>query len=115
MKSRIADLLVAVSIQVGLLACLPGLAQGQATLRTDRADYSPGQTVVFSGTSFVAGENVQIVVNYNQLQPQITGIGFDGQAIQTATPAPSMLNATADNSGNFISLYIAQNQDTGQT
>ncbi|HZY10562.1 MAG TPA: hypothetical protein VFF29_05350, partial [Bacteroidota bacterium] len=47
---------------LGLIAlCTTATAFAQATVTTDKADYSPGDTVLVTGSGWQPGESVQLV------------------------------------------------------
>ena len=75
--------------QVVLLTMEAGNASG-ATVKTDKDDYAPGETVVISGTGWEAGETVKLTLHMDPLRDSDTE-----------------LSATADASGNFTNTDFA--------
>ncbi|MBI1872796.1 MAG: hypothetical protein HYS05_02770 [Acidobacteria bacterium] len=70
-----------------------------ATLRTDRDDYGPGETVTMTGSGWVPGETVTLVLR--EVPP---------------THAEQTLTATVDASGNFVNTQFApERHDEGVT
>jgi hypothetical protein len=71
----------------------------RATIKTDRADYSPGDTVVFTGSGWQPGETVNILLREDPKQHEDT-----------------TLTAVADADGNIINReYTPEEHDVGAT
>ena len=71
-------------------------AQEQASVTTDKSDYSPGETVTISGSGWQAGETVALTIVEN-----------DGDG-------PWNSSATADDSGNISNAaFVIQDHDGG--
>ncbi len=70
-----------------------------ATVTTDKSDYSPGQTVVITGTGWLPGETVTLNIHRD-----------------TNDPPDTVLTAVADANGNISnSEYVVQEYDLGLT
>ena len=80
---------------LALFAVTPAFAQ-TATVTTDRADYSPGDTAIISGSGWFFGETVAITIDGDPL----------GQI---------SLQATADFYGAFSAQYLVDADDVGLT
>ena len=93
---RICIALFAISV-IAIIST--AVAFGQATVTTDKTDYSPWDTVVVTGSGWQPGETVQLVFDEN---PYIH--------------PPDTLYTAADSSGNiYNNAYIIQDHDLGQT
>ncbi|MFV8346098.1 gliding motility-associated C-terminal domain-containing protein [Flavobacterium sp. ZB4P13] len=77
----------------------PTVTLAQSTVTTDKLDYSPGQTVIITGTNWQPGETVKLTL------------------IETPLIHPEeYLYATADGAGNiYNNEYIIQLHDVGQS
>jgi VCBS repeat-containing protein len=75
--------------QVVLLTMEAGNAAG-ATVKTDKADYPPGTTVVITGSGWQAGETVNLTLHMDPLRD-----------------ADTQLTATADGNGSFTNTQFA--------
>lgn len=75
--------------QVVLLTMEAGNASG-ATVRTDKNDYSPGETVTITGAGWESGESVRITLHMDPLRD-----------------ADTELSATADGNGNIVNTEFA--------
>ncbi|MBC7687873.1 MAG: hypothetical protein H7211_06805, partial [Aquabacterium sp.] len=77
--------------------------QGQATLVSDKADYAPGTTAIFTGSGFQPGEQVKLLV-----------LHYDGTSDGGADHQPWMV--TADASGNFVTTWhVCEDDCLGST
>src|SRR5712671_388211 len=75
------------------------LASAQATVQTDKPDYSPGDFVVVTGSGWMPGETVSLT--------------FDESPV---LHAPEVLAALADSLGNIRSdEYLVEDEDLGTT
>ena len=72
---------------------------GQATIKTDKADYMPGETVVITGTGWLPGETVNMVIDH-----------------LTFNHPDQSLSAVADSRGDIIhSTYVINSTDLGES
>jgi hypothetical protein len=72
---------------------------GTGTVKTDKADYAPGQTVTITGTGWQPGETVHLNLHRD-----------------TGVPPDTQLTAIADANGNILNAdYVCQEFDRGIT
>ncbi len=80
------------------LRSLTVLDSSDATVSTDKLDYSPGQTAIITGTGWQANETVEIFLHEDP-----------------HTTAERRVTATADANGNFTANYLVEQHDFGIT
>ena len=76
-----------------------GSAYGQATVMTDKMDYSPGETVIITGENWLPGESVEL---------QIEHLTFDHATETFYTEA-------LDDGTIYYSQYVIDPTDLGET
>ena len=82
-----------------ILLATAGLSFAQPTLATDKADYSPGETVYISGSGFAPGEVVELTITCSD-----------------EVHASVHLTSTANSTGSFVnSSFVVRNTDVGMT
>jgi hypothetical protein len=75
-------------------------SSSSATVTTDETDYAPGETVIISGTGWLAGETVELRLHRDEQDPS----------------ADTLLSALADENGEIQnSEYVCQESDLGVT
>jgi hypothetical protein len=86
-------------LAVFLLLASAAIAAAQPTLTTDKSDYSPGETVVLSGSGFAPGEIVEMIITCSDdLHP------------------PVRITAIANSLGSFSSTdFVVRTTDAGLT
>ena len=67
---------------------LKNAIEDQPTITTDKTSYLPGETIVFTGTNWAAGEAITIVINADEISEGI------------------QLPATADDAGSFTATTV---------
>ena len=86
-------IMVAVGLTLGVTASRAAIFEGSdARVTTDRTDYQPGETVIISGTGFLAGENIKLEVTRETVHYRA-------------------LSASADEYGNFSNKELVINED----
>jgi hypothetical protein len=91
-------------------AKVPVLGFFDASVNTDRDDYSPGQLVHISGAGFQANETVQLQVQYN---PELSS-KFARQASNDYASGHEPWFVVADDSGNFSADWLVEEDSAGQ-
>jgi hypothetical protein len=90
---------------------LPAVGLLQASVNTERDDYSPGQVVEISGSGFLAGEQVQLQVQY---KPTNSAVPFRSELANLASGHIPWY-VTADGAGNIASEWLVEEDSAGQT
>src|SRR5437762_1249131 len=87
-------ILMAIIIAV-MASFTPVSTFGQATVQTDKLDYSPGETVLITGSGFEPGESIKL---------QVLHEGVVGDNGTSDSHAPWYVNA--DENGNISAIWM---------